>query len=220
MSGPVRVIQLDSRPPPQTRSGAGAARRKPKLNREGALQATRQRKAKQPTPPTAPTHTGLDAVLSIAPHPVSTPASTTTASATELRRHAQLNRFQMALQSRRKDPVLATPSSTQAPIRRCVTRRRYRLGREWQQSSNGAPQLVIHAYLSSASQQQRAQQQWATWYQTPLAEIYAFLVQRNLVPYGSHPPEHMVRTLFLSVKMLGDVYNQNIQVKWHNYIHT
>ncbi len=213
MSGPIRVIQLHS----GTARG-GARTGKPKLNREGALQATRQRKSKQ-LASVPPAVTGLDAVLAITTPTTPTPAVPLT-SATDLRAQAQRQKFQLALQSRRKEPSAAASVHANQPIRRRVTRRRYRLGREWQRSSNGKTQLVIHVYIPSASQQQQAHQQWTTWYQSPLSDIHAFLIKRNLVPYGTHPPEHMLRTLYMSVRMLGDVYNENIQVKWHNYIHT
>ena len=208
-SGPPRLISLEI-PTKQSR-------KRPKLSKQNALQASVNH-----TPGTNPTTTNpLDKLF------LPSAAAATTASSPPLptsialdRAEQQANAFQRAMLSRRMQEEPPPPTAaTVAPqcYRRRISRKRYKLGVRWERSSQGPDQMLCRVFLRGESQRNVAKRQWQEWYMTDLATIRKELLARNLITYGSSAPESYLRAMYLCGRMMGDVRNDNLQMKWHNF---
>lgn len=54
----------------------------------------------------------------------------------------------------------------------------------------------------------------------PLLDIKKYLRERNLIRVGSQAPEYILRELYESSKLSGNVENKSTDVLYHNFINT
>lgn len=49
--------------------------------------------------------------------------------------------------------------------------------------------------------------------------IRAYLIEKNLIRFGSTAPENMLRDMYINIHILSGLCNTNILTKWFNYVH-
>lgn len=107
-------------------------------------------------------------------------------------------------------PVAHAPAPTQRAIRRTV-KRTYTVGRR----KGGKTVSVLIKNLKTRKKVQDAKK---VLKKTEIGEIKSFLKSKGLLKSGSVAPPNVLREMYESAMMAGDVHNLNDKIAMHNYI--
>jgi hypothetical protein len=95
-------------------------------------------------------------------------------------------------------------------IKRTI-KRRYNLGK----SANGKSVGILIKDLKSRAQITKAQN---TMRKKPINDMKSYLKERGLLKVGSNAPNDVIRKMFESAMLTGDVFNKSSETLLHNYI--
>jgi hypothetical protein len=97
-------------------------------------------------------------------------------------------------------------------IKRTI-KRRYNLGK----SANGKSVGILIKDRKSRAQITKAQN---TMRKKPINDMKSYLKERGLLKVGSNAPNDVIRKMFESAMLTGDVFNKSSETLLHNYINT
>jgi len=119
-----------------------------------------------------------------------------------------------------KKPSTFSPFSQTHKIRngsrvRRTIKRRYQVGKIKTHHSN-----QVHVLVKNRKTRKKDAMEYSGLKKVPLIDVKKYLRERNLIRVGSQAPEYILRELYESSKISGDVENKSTDVLYHNFVNT
>jgi hypothetical protein len=99
-------------------------------------------------------------------------------------------------------------------VRRTI-RRKYQVGKTMKNNSN-----QVHVLVKNRKTSKKNAMEYKGLKRVPLIDVKKYLRERNLIRVGSQAPEYILRELYESSKISGNVENKSSDVLYHNFINT
>jgi hypothetical protein len=107
-----------------------------------------------------------------------------------------------------------TTGKVKKRIRR-TTRRKYQVGK-----LNTPKGTKVHLLVKNRSTRKKQLMENKEIKNTPILEVRKYLREHNLIRVGSQAPEYIMRQLYESSRLSGDIENKSSDVLIHNYMNT
>lgn len=99
-------------------------------------------------------------------------------------------------------------------IRRTI-RRKYHVGKTRKNNTH-----QVHVLVKNRKTRKKDGMEYSGLKKVPLIDVKKYLRERNLIRVGSQAPEYILRELYESSKISGDVENKSTDVLYHNFVNT
>lgn len=99
-------------------------------------------------------------------------------------------------------------------VRRTI-KRRYQVGKIKTHNQN-----QVHVLVKNRKTRKKDGMEYSGLKKVPLIDVKKYLRERNLIRVGSQAPEYILRELYESSKISGDVENKSTDVLYHNFVNT
>jgi hypothetical protein len=116
------------------------------------------------------------------------------------------------------DPAVIDPTTTMIPIptkikkeiKQTITKK-YRLGKH-------ASGKIVGVFIKNSDTRRKIQEEHGVLRRESIVEIRKYLHDHGLIKVGSDAPPDVLRNIYESAKMTGDVNNTNKHVMLHNFL--
>ena len=118
--------------------------------------------------------------------------------------------FQTQVQNNRNDVVPQAPTQIKNKIKQTITKK-YKLGK----TPGGK---VVGVLIKNSDTRRKIQEEHGVLRRESIVEIRKYLHDHGLIKVGSDAPPDVLRNIYESAKMTGEIINTNKHVMLHNFL--